>query len=191
MKVSSKTVFGVQIGGILHTLFTVRLKLNGELMITHPLGASYAGDLSSGESGALVASENSPKFIQERLSVHLSQNSRDYNTVKRTSVRSDGTELTSVAITNAVKKKEGYAFMFGGRWYNIAMLPAAAPECRRKTISKLDPNQETFIGTILLAHAGAVFPEHLPVTENITVTQERFGGFRIVVFVVNIPRSFP
>jgi hypothetical protein len=145
------------------------------------------GFTRSNESGALFTRGKGPTIKEHRYSVYKTDKSSLHTMIKRTCVLSDNVELTSVALTTAVKNKVGHGLIFGGRWFDLTNQrePKSGSVIR---VATLDPKNQTVVTVTLLGDAGAVFPE----TGRALVTQAVFGEYRLVILatVWDVPSHY-
>lgn len=105
MTIQPKVAFCINVDGSPRSLFTVYEQNDGELILT----------IKSGETIGLQ--EGGKKILQQRYSIHLNQNSPDYNVIKQT-ITVEGEEIATVALTDAIKKASGFAHIYSRRFPN-------------------------------------------------------------------------
>jgi hypothetical protein len=104
-----RSIFITRIDEKPRVLFSIFEKPNGELIIPIRTSERYGTDYSSG----------SP-ILEQRFSIHPSLKSQEYTTAKHTTNLQDGRQVTSVALTDAVKQKTGFSLIFALRAPNMA-----------------------------------------------------------------------
>jgi hypothetical protein len=105
-----KYMFTIDVAGVPRELFSARLKPNGDVYISLRAGAHNA--VSGGKM--LTYSEwvalQPPGFSQIRFAVHPTRKSKlDFNAIKLKETVADGTELTAVQMTQALKRNGRFA----------------------------------------------------------------------------------
>ena len=103
---------------------------------------------------------NAVAVLQDRYSVHPSPKSPNYTTLKSTVELADGRKRTSVALTDAVKLRRGFAHLFTHRSSDLEAPIYDLPVDNIGTIGlgDFDPNQQTLITGVFIGHPDSEFP---------------------------------
>jgi hypothetical protein len=172
------------VDGAYRGLFSILEKKSGELIIPVTHGGRY-GDASTLDYDTAVP------ILEERISVHLSPNSEDLTTIKKTTVLANGRRITAVALTDAVKRKSGFSNIFIRRYENLsgegyAALGKAKIGDRLLVIPEHDPKFATIFGGLYLGHPDAEFTVE---KEDPMLHKEaiRFRNFQLVVIFLLEP----
>jgi hypothetical protein len=107
-------------------LFSVLEKKNGELIIPVRSAERYGHTYSS-----------AIPILEQRFSIHPSLKSKDYTTIKHTTNLVDGTQVSSVALTDAIKLRTGFSIVYVKRVQDLS------PE--KYLLSEADANSSTLI----------------------------------------------
>jgi hypothetical protein len=143
------------VDGAYRALYSVLERPNGELLI--PI--TNSGRHSNGKT---FEYETAAAILEDRISVHLSPNSKDLTTIKRTKVLGDGSRITSVALTDAVKRKSGFSGIFVRRYENLsgdgyAPVGKAKVGNRVLVLPEHDPRYQTMFSGLFLGGPEAEF----------------------------------
>jgi hypothetical protein len=145
----SRTRFMVRTPNGPRTLFSVIEKANGELVITLKTGG-YFGSPPQPDS----------RVIEQRYSIHTSPKSPDYNVMKLTINMEDGRPVHLVALTDAVKKRNGFSTLLVRRCEDLSRLdeaPRGQNKERILTLAEYDPARGNFYYGIFVGHPDTVF----------------------------------
>lgn len=163
-----RTKFTVRVSGASRLLFTVIEKENGEII----LATENAGRDKERQSA----------ILEQRFSIHPSPRSLTYTTVKRTQNTADGHTATSVMLTDAVKRKNGFALVLVRRVQDLRPAKykiAITKECERGyVLGEYDPAHYTFYLGLFLGHPDVNFDARVPQG---VVHEFRFKRFKLVL----------
>jgi hypothetical protein len=164
------TRFSVRIECIPRVLFSVFEKPNGELII--PIRTAERLDGPDG-----------PRLREQRYSIHPSPRSADYTTIKQTINADSSRSITSVVLTDAVKKKSGFSIVFVRRVQDLNHEKYTLRRAQKKgerifVLADLDPVLHTFFFGIFLCHPETKFDASAP---GIVVSLFPFKEFKIVI----------
>ncbi len=162
-------------------LFSIQEKPNGELLVPVPTGARH-GNI---EDLANLEYETAPTVLERRISIHESPNSEKYTTIKRTTVLSNGKHITAVALTDAVKTKNGFGSVFVLRSENMsgegyAPLGNVKVGDRLLSTPEYDPKIYTLFTGLYIGHPDVAF-EVRGIDPMILIEPIRFRKFQLVV----------
>jgi hypothetical protein len=167
------------VDGAYRGLFSLLEKPNGELIVP----VTHSGRYSDGST---LDYDRASAILEERISIHLSPNSEEFTTIKRTTVLADGRRITAVALTDAVKRKSGFSSIFVRRYENLSgdgyapLGKAKIGECLL-VVPEHDPKFFTmFGGGVYLGHPDVEFKvdEKDPMLH---IEAIRFRNFQLVV----------
>jgi hypothetical protein len=172
------------VDGAYRGLFSVLEKPSGELIIPVTHGGRYA-DASKLDYGTAAT------ILEERISIHLSPNSEEFTTIKRSTVLADGRRITAVALTDAVKRKSGFSNIFVRRYENLsgegyAPIGKAKIGDRLLVVPEHDPKFDTIFGDLYLSHPDVEFKiaEKDPMLH---IEAIKFRNFQLVVMFLLQP----
>jgi hypothetical protein len=146
-----QTIFAYEVDKSPRSLFTVREDLRedipekfGELTIT----------LTHAELFGFAEDVYRPKTIQQKYSIHPSIKSDRYTTFKHTIVLNDRIEQTTAFLSDAIKKKNGFAIVYVRLNPDLRNDRYAIPSDAENVISlgEIDPISHTLIHGILVCH---------------------------------------
>ena len=152
------------------TLFSVIEKANGELVITLKTGGYFGSPPQPGS-----------RVIEQRYSIHTSPKSPDYNVMKLTINMADGRSVRLAALTDAVKKRNGFSILLVRRCEDLSRLDEATcyPNKERiLTLAEYDPARDNFYYGIFVGHPDTVFDTTDP---GLSFNKFSFASFNIVV----------
>jgi hypothetical protein len=143
------------VDGSYRGLFSILERPNGELLIPNTSGGRYADELTVGYEAAT-------QILEDRISIHLSLNSEEFTTIKKTTVLEGTRRITAVALTDAVKRKTGFSNIFVRRYENLsgdgyAPLGKAKVGDRLLVVPEHDPKFHTMFGALYLGHPDLEF----------------------------------
>jgi hypothetical protein len=166
------------VDGAYRGLFSLLEKPSGELIIPVTHGGRYS-------DGSTLDYDRATTILEERISIHLSPNSEQFTTIKRSTVLADGRRITAVALTDAVKRKSGFSNIFVRRYENLsgegyAPLGKAKIGDRLLVVPEHDPKFNTMFGGLYLGHPDVEFKvaEKDPMLH---IEAIRFRSFQLVV----------
>lgn len=148
-------------------LFSVLEKENGELILV--------------SKTAERTKPNGPVIREQRFSVHPSQRSPIYTTVKQTLNTADGKSETSVMLTDAVKRKAGFSILYARRVQNLDEDRYTIGGNRKHKLNVLadyDPSFYSLYFAVFLGHPDAPFEAR---TDGVVVSHFRFRSFKLLV----------
>jgi hypothetical protein len=165
-----RTRFAARIGGTPRILFSIIEKQNGELILVP-------------KHGERMETHDGPKILEQRFSIHPSPNSLEFTTIKQTLNAEDGQSVTSVVLTDAVKKKTGFQILFVRRVQNLLseryiLKPSAKKFERSFVLADYDPELYTMFFGILLGHPDTPFDVKM---NDVVVSHFPFSRFKIVL----------
>jgi hypothetical protein len=143
------------VDGAYRGLFSVLERPNGELIIPVTHGGRYT-DLS------VLDYDTASIILEERISVHLSPDSEQFTTIKKSTALDDGRRNTVVALTDAIKRKSGFSNIFVRRYENLsgegyASLGKVKLGDRLLVIPEHDPKFNTMFGGLYVGHPDIEF----------------------------------
>ncbi len=154
-------------------LFSVVEKPSGELII--PINAAE-----------LFVSSGVEKRVREhRYSIHSSPKSQDYTTIKQTVELENDERITTVSLTDAVKKRNGFSIIYVRRCQNMVhghnpVNYARKPSDQVYSLPEYDPAMFTLFHGLYVGHPDSEFS----VTDSdIIISPFRFREFQLIVFV--------
>jgi hypothetical protein len=168
-----RTIFAVETDGGFFPLFSVTAKSSGDLTIGINSADTFIGHPAR------------PAVVSQKYSIHWSPNSPVYTTIKHTVRLSDGQEITHVALTDAVKKRTGFAlvmirrveYVFSNRTH-ISLEQLRKDNAQAHIFGFYDPRKETLVHGLIIGPADLAFEAH---RENIAVAQHAFKKFRVII----------
>jgi hypothetical protein len=172
------------VDGAYRGLFSVLEKSNGELIIPVTHGGRYT-DLSKLDYGS------ASHILEERISVHLSPNSGEFTTIKKSTVLDDGRRITAVALTDAVKRKSGFANIFVRRYENLSG-DGYAPTGKIRAGDRLlvvpehDPKHDTMFAGLFVGHPDSEF-NAVNKDPMLHIQAIRFHDFQLVMLLLLQP----
>ncbi len=145
----------VTVDGVQRSLFSIIEKESRELIIPLTHGPRYART-------SRYDWNNAPKILELRISIHLSPNSPQFTTIKKTAVLDDGKKITAVALTDAVKAKNGFSTVFVRRSETLigdgyAALGKVKPGDHLLSLPEFDPRRWTLFSGLFLGHPDLEF----------------------------------
>jgi hypothetical protein len=167
-----RTIFAVEVEDGLCPLFTVVEKPSGELTIGIASAERFGSDHTQG-----------PEVREQRYSIHPSPRSADYTTIKHTLNLSDGQQITHVIVTDAVKRRTGFASVLVRRMPNPEQSGRRVSDKDRATsqiycLPKYDPSQFTLFHGLFVGPRGLKFgAQH----EGVGIVQHEFRCFSLVI----------
>ncbi|RAX40751.1 hypothetical protein [Rhizobium tropici] len=113
---------------------------------------------------------------QDRYSIHPSPISPTYTTVKKTFELKDETKITQSALTNAVKRKTGFAHIFTHRYSDLsAPLYDVQADCRDVIeLGDFDASKMALVVGLFVGHPDLIFPANSPTVGVDTFTSSKF-----------------
>jgi hypothetical protein len=161
-------------------LFSVLEKPNGELIIPVTHGGRYA-DMSQ------LDYDTASTILEERISVHLSSDSEEFTTIKKSTVLADGRRITAVALTDSIKRRSGFSNIFVRRYENLsgegyAPLGNAKVGDRLLVTPEYDPKIATMFAGLYLGHPDAEF-KTVQTDPMLHIEAIRFLNFKLVVIL--------
>jgi hypothetical protein len=176
MPIQPKVSFCVTIEGVPKTLFTIYEQPDEELV----LAIKFAENYTTGTGG---------KILEQRYSIHLSPKSPDFNVIKQTlAIEHEEEPLTSVALTDAFKKKTGFAPVYSRLCPNLSLDKYTSDsDAPHVILGSYDPGTETFVHGVFVGNAGVSFPKEGAGT--VSVIEHDFSRFRVIVVADPIPMS--
>lgn len=165
-----RTRFAARIGGIPRILFSIIEKQNGELLLVP-------------KTGARMETHDGPLLLEQRYSIHPSPNSAEFTTIKQTLNAANGQSITSVVLTDAVKKKSGFSILFVRRVQDLASDRYTLKESTKKyertfVLADYDPNLYTMLFGVLIGHPETIFDAS---ASGIVVSHFPFQRFKIIL----------
>jgi len=165
-----RTRFAARIGGIPRILFSIIEKQNGELLLVP-------------KTGARMETHDGPLLLEQRYSIHPSPNSAEFTTIKQTLNAEDGQSITSVILTDAVKKKTGFSIIFVRRVQNLESDRYILKESTKKhertfVLAEYDPDLYTMLFGVLIGHPDTKFDA---TASGIVVNHFPFKQFKIIL----------
>jgi hypothetical protein len=171
-----RTRFCARIGGIPRILFSIIEKQNGELILI----PKTADRMETGDG---------PRILQQRYSIHPSPNSSDFSTIKQTINAEDGQSITSVVLTDAIKRKTGFSILLVRRVQNLTpdkyILEKSAKKYERAfVLADYDPELYTMFFGVFIGHNDTPFDVR---PQDIVVSHFPFARFKIILFTSLAP----
>ncbi len=165
----SVTRFSIQVPGGIRTLFTVVEKPNGELIIPLKGAQRFGADWATAEN-----------VLEQRYSIHPSPRSKDFNVIKLTLNLESGRSVTTVALTDAAKLKNGFSIVFVRRCQRLIDSEPEQPNPKEKTFSlaRFDPALFNFIHALFVGHPETNFTVTDP---NVVINSFSFRRFKLVI----------
>ncbi|MCK1450097.1 hypothetical protein IVB36_04035 [Bradyrhizobium sp. 35] len=164
--------FTTEVDGHQRNLFSVTERANGDLMIFFGYAGRYGYEPTNSE------------ILTQKYSVHVSPNSHEYCTLKHTLWLTDGTKLTSSALTDA-PKKGGFSFIFSRRPPNLAnekyLIPENNTDQRVQLTCPVELNL-SLVYSVVVAAADAQFGPQ----PGLSVIEFRFAKFKLVILYQHI-----
>lgn len=175
----ARTIFAVEMQSGLRPLFSVMEKTSGELIIPVNAGQKFGPDPSVG-----------PQILEQRYSIHPSLKSADYTTIKQTTTLAGGRQMTSAVVTDAVKKRTGFALIFIRRMSNMDHNTHRISERDKKANTPIHvvPGYDPEVYTLM--HGLLVGPPDMNFTTTsakTSYTQHFFKRFSLVVPACLVP----
>ncbi|WP_159012757.1 hypothetical protein [Bradyrhizobium sp. S69] len=166
------------VDGAYRGLFSVLEKPSGELIIPITHGGRYS-DWST------LDYDSAPTILEERISIHLSPNSDEFTTIKKSTVLADGRRITAVALTDAAKRKTGFSNIFVRRYENLsgegyAPIGKAKVGDRLLVVPEHDPKFDTMFSGLYLGHPDVEF-KVANKDPMLHIEAIRFRNFQLVV----------
>jgi hypothetical protein len=168
----SKTRFVVRIADSPRILFSILEKPNGELIV--PIRTAERFTDGTG-----------PRLLEQRYSIHPSPGSPDFTTIKQTINVHEGKSVTSVILTDAIKKRSGFSLIFVRRVQNLTpdryaiKLPLKTNE-RAFVLADLDPDLHTLFFGLFIGHPDSTFDAS---AADVFVAQFPFKECKIVILM--------
>lgn len=163
-----KTIFAVRCAGAERILFSALEKKDGELILV--------------TKTAERATPGGPIIREQRFSVHPSLRSQEYTTIKQTLNTADGKSETSVVLTDAVKRKNGFSVLYARRVQNLSdsryIISSADRRGKVYVLADYDPELYSMYFGVFLAHPDVQFDAR---ADGIVVSQFPFKTFQLVV----------
>ena len=126
--------------------------------------------------------ETGPLVLEHRYSIHPSPRSAEFTTIKQTINLEGGKSITTVALTDAVKKKTGFSIIWVRRCQNLVDAPIVVfkpqPQDRFLTLNQFDPTKFTLFIGLFIGHPDAKFEA---ADDEIIISPFNFRNFQIVV----------
>jgi hypothetical protein len=165
------TRFAIRIPGGIRTLFKVIEKSSGEIIISIK-GGTFYGYQNDGAPG--------PRVLEERYSLHPSPKSKEFNVFKHTLNLEGGRSITTAALTDAIKLKNGFSIVFARRCQRLSDGPAEQPKTNEQTfvLAEYDESMFNLMHAIFVGHPDSNFDAKDP---DIIANSFPFRMFQIVV----------
>ncbi len=164
-----KTTFVATVDGQYFPLFSILEKPNGDLIIISKSASRWGFP------------HRNIEMLEYRYSIHVSPKSPTFTTIKYTANLSDGQHRTSVAITDAVKCRTGFAPVFVELTPNPSLRSVRLSESDNENIVQIAdyrPRRQTLHYGVFVGAPTFCFPV---MVGNIKVVQHTFKQFGIVV----------
>jgi hypothetical protein len=175
MSKTTTTRFAVTVPGGIRTLFSVVEKQSGELII--PIkGADHVGP--DPQIGDVV--------VENRISIHPSTKSEQYNVIKLTTISARGEVTTAVSLTDAVKLKNGFGVIFSRRCQRFVASDAEhmREDERTYALAEIDPSMFNLMHAVFVGHPDTAFDARHP---DIVVNEFGFKMFKLVAMASVYP----
>ena len=119
---------------------------------------------------------------EQRYSIHPSPKSPEFTTIKQTINVEGSRRITTVALTDAVKKQSGFSIILVRRCQNLVDAPRISfrhkPQDKLLGLAEFDPTQFTLFVGIFVGHPDTKFDV---TNEEIVIAPFYFGNFQIVL----------
>ena len=154
-------------------LFSVVEKKNGELTI--PINAAEI----------FVMGGTEKRVREHRYSIHPSPRSQDYTTIKQTVELENNEQVTTVSLTDAIKKRNGFSVIYVRRCQNMMNKNYPTNFTRKPAdyvlnIPPYDPAGLTLFHGLFVGHSDSEFST---TNENLIIFPLKFSEFQLIVFV--------
>lgn len=176
-----RTIFAVRISGAPRILFSIIEKQNGELFLV----PKTADRMDTGDG---------PLLLEQRYSIHPSPNSAEFTTIKQTLNAADGQSITSVLLTDAIKKRNGFSIISVRRVQDLSGNRYILKEQTKKNertliLAEYDPSLYTMFFGILIGHPDVIFDAS---ASGVVVGHFPFSRFKIILLtsIVMMPSHY-
>jgi hypothetical protein len=165
-----RTRFAVRVGGIPRILFSIIEKQSGELLLVP-------------KTADRMETNDGPLLLEQRYSIHPSPNSAEFTTIKQTLNAADGQSITSVVLTDAIKKRTGFSIISVRRVQDLSgdryILKEGTKKHERTLIlAEYDPSLYTMFFGLLIGHPEVAFDAS---ASGIVVSHFPFRRFKIIL----------
>lgn len=165
------TRFAVNVPGGEHILFSIVEKPNGELILPIVSAERMGPNWDTG-----------PRVLEHRYSIHTSPQSQDFTTIKQTINLATGPSVTTVALTDAVKKRTGFSLILVRRCQNLVDAPHVAFRHKHRdklfVLPEFDPIKFTLFVGMFVGHPDELFGS---TDDEIIISPFHFRTFQIVI----------
>ncbi|WP_156527168.1 hypothetical protein [Bradyrhizobium sp.] len=164
--------FTSEVGGHQRNLFSVSERANGDLLIFFGYAGRYGYEPTNSE------------ILTQKYSVHVSPNSHEFCTLKHTLWLTDGTKVTTSALTDA-PKKGGFSFIFSRRPPDLANEKYLIPENnndRRVQLACPMGINLSLVYSVIVAAADAQFGPQ----PGVSVIEFGFAKFKLIILYQHI-----
>jgi len=152
-------------------LFSIVEKSNGELILPIKSAERMGPDWTTG-----------PTVLEHRYSIHPSSKSADFTTIKQTINLEGGKRITTVALTDAIKKKSGFSIVLVRRCQNLVESPQPMflpkPRDRLLALNGFDPIMYTLFFGIFVGHPDTKFDA---TADEIVIAPFYFQKFQVLL----------
>jgi hypothetical protein len=163
--------YGIDFPTGIRILFSIVEKSNGELILPIKSAERMGPDWTTG-----------PIVLEQRYSIHPSPKSADFTTIKQTINLEGGKSITTVALTDAVKKKSGFSIILVRRCQNLVDSPQPAfrtkPHDRLLTLNGFDPITFTLFFGLFVGHPETKFDT---TDDELVIAPFYFQKFQVVL----------
>jgi hypothetical protein len=179
MSALRKIRFVINAGQKPRLLFSVLERRNGDLILVVRTAERIGYDHRGNPDDAI---------LEQRYSIHVSPNSEEYSTIKQTLNTADGQSRNSWQLTNAIKKRTGFAMIYGRRPCRLDIKRfELEPNDKNEMcdLGSFDQQKRNLVYLVFIGHPDRPFIKSYGVGWR--VVQRNFSNFRIVVLYHVMP----